>query len=129
MSVVSGGGGDVAVYSHNGDKIQLVRSFNIGSPITETVYAEPNIVFGTSKGEVKIYTTAGVELASFSEHAGAVTGLALHPGGVILLSVGADKSFAYYDVKAFRTVFRKYTASCKLTFFLHDNSRYFGKTG
>ncbi|KAH8902966.1 Prp19-domain-containing protein [Coniochaeta sp. PMI_546] len=125
LSVVSGKGGDVAVYSHDGDKIQLVRSFNIGSPITETVYAEPNIVFGTSKGEVKIYTTAGVELASFSEHAGAVTGLALHPGGVILLSVGADKSFAYYDVKAFRTVFRKYTASSLSTCAFHPDGHLF----
>lgn len=115
LTAVSGKGGDVAVYSHDGDKIQLVHSFNIGSPIMETVYAEPNLVFGTSKGEVKIYTTAGVQLASFSEHAGAVTGLALHPGGVILVSVGLDKSFAYYDVTAFRTVLRRYTDSCKLT--------------
>ncbi|OIW34196.1 Prp19-domain-containing protein [Coniochaeta ligniaria NRRL 30616] len=122
LTAISGKGGDVAVYSRDGEE---VHSFNVGSPITELVYAEPNIVCGTSKGEVKIYTTAGAELASFSEHAGAVTGLALHPGGVILLSVGSDKSFVYYDVKTLRTVFRRWTSSSLTTCAFHPDGHLF----
>lgn len=113
FTAIGGKGGDVAVYSNAAEK-ELVHSFNVGSAITQLIFADENIVLGTAKGEVKIYTTQGSELASFSEHAGPVTGLARHPGSTILLSVGADKSFIFYDMDALRTVFRRYTTSCKL---------------
>jgi pre-mRNA-processing factor 19 len=58
--------------------------------------------------------SSGSEVASFSDHAGPVTGLALHPGGLILASVGSDKSFVFYDLSALRTVFRSFTDSRKL---------------
>jgi pre-mRNA-processing factor 19 len=113
---IGGKGGDVAIYSNDAQK-QLLHSFNADSPITQLICADDNIVVGTAKGEVKIYTPQGSELASFSEHAGPVTGLALHPGSTILISVGSDKSFTYYDINALRTVFRRYTGSGKLSLF------------
>lgn len=94
-----------------------MHSFNAGSDITQLIFADENIVLGTAKGEVKIYTPQGSELASFSEHAGPVTGLALHPSSTILLSVGTDKSFIFYDINALRTVFRRFTGSCRLSLF------------
>lgn len=82
-------------------------------------------VVATSSGVIKIFNS-GEEHASFTEHAGAVTGLSLHPCGSILGSVSVDKSFAFYDLESMRLAARVYTNSrecrrfvfstCTLTF-------------
>jgi pre-mRNA-processing factor 19 len=107
-AAIGGSGGDVAIYSLEAGKAE--RSLQIGSPITDTLWTETKIIFGTQKGGVKVYEN-GSEVASLSEHAGAVTGLSLHPGGRILASTGVDKSFAFYDLGSLRTVFRSFTDS------------------
>lgn len=55
----------------------------------------------------------GQAVASFTSHAGAATGLALHPCGDLLLSVGVDKSFVYYDLSSMTVVSQVYTDSGK----------------
>lgn len=109
-AAIGGSQGDVAIYSLEAGKAE--RALQIGSPITNTVWTDTKIIFGTQKGAVKIYEN-GSEVASLSEHAGPVTGLALHPGGQILASTGSDKSFVFYDLETLRTVFRSFTDAGK----------------
>lgn len=62
----------------------------------------------TSSGTVKVF---GDGEATFTSHAGSANGLALHPGGGILASVGVDKSFVLYDLEAGKAVTQIYTDS------------------
>lgn len=64
----------------------------------------------TKSGKVLIVDD-GQELASFNAHSGSVTGLALHPSGDILASVGADKSYALYDLEQNRLLTQVNTTS------------------
>ena len=69
-----------------------------GSRITDAVCWEDKAVFALASGQVKIYEGSR-EVAAFSVHAGAATGLALHPCGSLLASVGADRSYVLYDLE------------------------------
>lgn len=86
----------------------MERSLDIGEPVTCTVWTGSKVILGTSKGSVKVLDS-GSEVASFHVHAGAVTGLTVHPGGRILASVGVDKSFVFYDLETLQQVSRGYT--------------------
>lgn len=109
-AAIGGLQGDVGIYSIEAGKLE--RSLKINEPVTDTVWTESKIIFATAKGSVKVWES-GNEVASFSDHAGAATGLAVHPSGEILASVGADKSFVFYDLSNLRRVSRVYTDSCK----------------
>lgn len=84
------------------------RSLEIGEPVTATVWIGNKVVSATSKGSVKA-VEGGVETGSVTEHAGAVTGLAVHPGEQILASVGVDKGIIFYDLHSLQRVARVYT--------------------
>ena len=109
FAAVSGLKGNVGIYSIEADKVE--RSLDLEEPITDTIWTGARVLFSTYNAHVKIYEN-GAEIKTFTEHAGAVTGLALHPGGDILASVGADKSFVFYDLNALKRVLRVYTDSC-----------------
>lgn len=109
-AAISGLQGDVAIFSVEAAKVE--RSLKVNEPITDTLWTGSRVIFATSKGSVKIYEN-GSEIASFSEHAGPATGLALHPCGDLLASVGSDKSFVLYDLSTLKRVSRVYTDSCK----------------
>jgi pre-mRNA-processing factor 19 len=109
-AAVSGLQGDVGIYSLEAAKLE--RTLKVNEPVTDTLWAGKRIIFATSRGSVKIFES-GSEIASFSEHAGPATGLALHPSGDILASVGTDKSFVFYDLASLKRVTRVYTDSCR----------------
>lgn len=67
-------------------------------------------VIAKSTGEVAVVDN-GQAVASFTSHAGAATGLALHPCGDLLVSVGVDKSFVYYDLAKMTVISQVYTDS------------------
>ena len=110
-TAIGGQGGDIAVFSSEGDALKLAQSFKIGSPVTTAIVSEGTVIAGTAKGEVKVYTVEGEAKASYSEHAGPVTGIASHPSKQLLVSVGSDKSFVFYNMNS-RTLYRKFTDSC-----------------
>ena len=84
----------------------------MGSSVTDSLWAGNRTVTGTSAGDVKIFED-GNELASFSWHAGEVTGLALHASGDILASVGVDKSYILYDLVSSAKLLQIFTNSGK----------------
>ena len=112
-AAVGGLKGNVGIYSLAAEKLE--RSLKVDEPITDTIWTGSKILFSTSKGSVKVYDS-GSEVASFAEHAGAVTGIAVHPSGELMASVGSDKSIVLYDLGGLQRVTRIYTDRCKSFF-------------
>lgn len=110
-AVVSGGSdGNVGVYSISGKKVQ--KSFKAGSAVTDALWYGSQPVVSTSSGAVKVL---GDDEITFTSHAGNANGLALHPSGDILASVGVDKSFVFYDLVGGSSVTQVYTDSGMLS--------------
>ncbi|KAI1865953.1 uncharacterized protein JN550_007931 [Neoarthrinium moseri] len=121
-AAVGGLKGDVAIYSVAADKVE--RSLQVNEPVTDSIWTGAKVVFSTTKGSVKVFES-GSEVASFSDHAGPATGLAIHPSGDILASVGADKSFAFYDLVNLKRVSRAFTDSSLMTCAFHPDGHLF----
>jgi pre-mRNA-processing factor 19 len=103
---VGGTDGVAGIYSLSENKLQ--KSFKAGSAITDAAWYGTDVAVSTSSGAVKIFSENDI---SFSSHAGSANGLAMHPTGVILASVGVDKSFVFYDLEARKAVTQVYTDS------------------
>lgn len=115
--------GEFAIFSLEASKLE--RSLKVSEPVTDTVWTGQNVIFATSKGSVKVWQ-GGNEVASFAEHAGPATALALHPGAEILASVGSDKSFVFYDLTTLKRVTRVYTSSSLTSAAFHPDGHLFG---
>jgi pre-mRNA-processing factor 19 len=110
-AAISGLKGDIAIYSTTADRLE--RSLQAGENVTDTLWTDRKVIVSTTKGSVKVLEN-GAEKASFSEHAGAATGLAVHPSNKLIASVGLDKSFIFYDLEELQPAARIYTDSCRL---------------
>lgn len=110
FAAVAGLDGSIGIYSVVAQKLE--RSLRVDEPVTAVVWVDTTIVVGTAKGTIKIFV-GGKEEASMREHAGAVTGVAVHPSGQILASVGSDKTIAFYDLGSLSRVSRAHSNACK----------------
>ena len=111
MVLLGGINGVAGIYSISRKEIvQTVRG-GIGK-VTTSTWAGTRAILAMSSGLVKIFE-AGSETASFTTHAGEARGLAVHPSGDILASVGVDKYFVIYDLEASAVVMKVYTNTCK----------------
>ena len=113
LALIGGSDGTTGVFSLSQNK--LVQELPVGSSVTDALWAGSKAIVSTSSGVVKIFEK-GVELSSFSGHAGAVTALALHPSGDILASVGVDKSYIFYDLTSSVQILQIYTDSRKISY-------------
>jgi pre-mRNA-processing factor 19 len=105
--VVFGGKDGVAgIFSIPENKV--VESFKAGGAITDALWYGNQPVVSTASGVVKILGDSEI---TFTSHAGSANGLALHPSGDILASVGIDKSFVFYDLPGGKAVTQVYTDS------------------
>lgn len=111
LAIVGGTDGTLGVYSIPENKVQ--QSFKAGATITDAVWYGSNPVASTSSGAVKVF---GDSETTFTSHAGSANGLALHPSGDILASVGVDKSFVFYDLAGRNAVTQIYTDSGTYSF-------------
>jgi pre-mRNA-processing factor 19 len=100
--------GTALVHSNDGSAADVI--INCGSGITDGLFWEDKVVFSLSNGSVKVYDN-GKEITSFSVHAGPATGLALHPCGDLLASIGSDKSYVLYDLAGSGPVSRVFADS------------------
>lgn len=107
LVIVGGTDGVAGVYSIPENKVQ--QSFKAGSAITDAVWYGSQPVVATSSGSVKVLGDG----PTFTSHAGSANGLAIHPSGDILASVGVDKSFVFYDLPGAKAVTQVYTDSGK----------------
>ena len=76
-----------------------VYEVDCGSRITDSLVWDGKAVFSLANGSVKIFE-AGQEVRSYSVHAGAATGISLHPCNTLLASVGSDSSYVLYDLNS-----------------------------
>lgn len=111
LALVGGADGAAGIYSISQKKI--VHELDVGNgTVTDAIWVGGRAVFATSSGNVKIFE-AGNEVSSFNGHSGEVTALAVHPSKEILASVGADKSYIFYDLVSLTQAIQVYTGSCK----------------
>ncbi|KAI1435087.1 WD40-repeat-containing domain protein [Xylaria sp. CBS 124048] len=121
-AAVGGLEGEVSVYSVEAGSVE--RSITVGEPVTDSIWEGSRVYFSTAKGSVKVFDS-GSEIASFTDHAGAATGLAMHPSKAILASVGADKSFVFYDLDTLQKATRVYTNAALTTCAFHPDGHLF----
>jgi len=106
LVIVGGSDGVAGIFSIPENKV--IQSFKAGSAVTDAVWYGSQPVVSTSSGAIKVLGDNGT---TFSSHAGSANGLALHPSGDILASVGVDKSFVFYDLEGGKAVTQVYTDS------------------
>jgi len=114
-ALIGGSDGALSTFSVEKQKITL-KTEGDGSAINDVVaYTQGRktlAIVAKASGEVAVLDNDKT-VATFNSHAGSATGLALHPCGDILLSVGVDKSFVYYDLESMAVVSQVYTDSGK----------------
>ncbi len=108
-AIVGGSDGIAGIYSLPDKKILMSLKVD-GGAITDAVWYGDEPVISTSSGVVKVFD-GSQQAVAFTSHAGAANALAMHPSGEILASVGADKSFVFYDLVDLRPVTQVYTDS------------------
>lgn len=106
LVIVGGSEGAAGVYSIAEEKVQ--QSLEAGSAVTDAVWYGSQPVVSTASGAVKVF---GQDETTFTSHAGSANGVALHPSGDILASVGVDKSFVFYDLVTGKAITQVYTDS------------------
>ncbi|KAG4422971.1 hypothetical protein IFR04_003883 [Cadophora malorum] len=124
LVIVGGSEGVVGIYSIAEEKVQ--QSYKAGSTITDAVWYGSQPVVSTASGAVKVF---GENEMTFTSHAGSANGLALHPSGDILASVGVDKSFVFYDLLAAKAVTQVYTDSGLTVAAFHPDGHLFAAGG
>ena len=110
-ALIGGSDGIAGVYSISQKRVVDALKGGGGS-VSAGVWAGSKAIIATSAGKVKVFE-GQQEVASFQTHAGTVTGLALHPSGDILASVGSDKSYVLYDLESSQVLKQGYTSSGK----------------
>jgi pre-mRNA-processing factor 19 len=110
LALFGGIDGVAIVYSVSEKK--TVTPLKCGSgAVTDAIFWDSKPVIALSTGEVKVFAADGEEVGHAKVHAGACTGLTLHPTGDLLASVGADKSYVAYDLPTMKTLTRVFTDS------------------
>jgi pre-mRNA-processing factor 19 len=113
LALFGGPEGIALVYSTSEKKI--LQTIKCGSGgITDAIWWDSKAVIALSTGAVKVYED-GSQVGEFKVHAGAATGLSLHPSGELLASVGSDKSYVLYDLPSMSQVTRVFTDAGTLT--------------
>jgi pre-mRNA-processing factor 19 len=107
LAIVGGSDSNAGIYSLPDNKILTALKVG-GGAVTDAVWYGIHPVISTSSGAVKVFKD-GEEAAAFTSHAGSANALAMHPSGEILASVGADKSFVFYDLVSSKAVSQVYT--------------------
>lgn len=111
LALLGGVDGSAGVYSISQKKI--LHELVVGNgAVTDAIWVGERAVFANSSGNVKVFES-GTEVSSFSGHSGEVTALAVHPSKEIFASVGADKSYIFYDLTTLTQVIQVYTDSRK----------------
>lgn len=114
LALVGGVDGVTGVYSLLEGSLARVLPSQDGA-ITDATWWDTRPIIASASGVVRVWGDNGNDsIATFEKHAGKVSGIALHPSGSLLGSVGVDKSYALYDLNANKAVSQVYTESGKL---------------
>ncbi|KAI9375248.1 WD40-repeat-containing domain protein [Aspergillus egyptiacus] len=109
-----------AVSAYSLSQKQVLYNLQANGPVTDAIWAGDKAVVASSTGSVKVFE-GDKEVANFNSHAGAATGLALHPTGDIVASVGADKSYVLYDLTTNSVILQNFSDASLLSVQLHPD--------
>lgn len=102
LVLLGGADGVAGVYSIA--QGQVVHTLQCGSgSIVDGLWCGSKAIVALSTGAVQIFEN-GAQVGGFTQHAGAVAAIALHPCGDILASVGVDKSYILYDLQTMKPI-------------------------
>jgi pre-mRNA-processing factor 19 len=99
--------GSAVIYSESLDASAVV---DLGSRVTGAACWESKAIFSLASGALAVTGLSG-DVESVTVHAGAATGVSLHPSGAILGSVGSDSSYVLYDMATLKPVTRVFADS------------------
>jgi pre-mRNA-processing factor 19 len=112
LVLLGGADGSAGVHSISQNKVVHTLEGAKGQ-VTDTLWWGSRAVISTASGQVLVFEE-GRQTVAFTSHAGRVAALALHPTGEILASVGADKSFVFYDLTTHRQISQMFDESGEL---------------
>ncbi|GAB7347135.1 hypothetical protein MBLNU459_g3259t1 [Dothideomycetes sp. NU459] len=118
LALIGGSDGVAGVYSVS--QGQVVQTLKCGGSVVDGLWFGSKPVIALSTGSVKVFDN-GKEIASFDQHAGAVSAVALHPCGDVLASVGVDKSYILYDLQSLQAITQTSTDSALTTVAFHPD--------
>jgi pre-mRNA-processing factor 19 len=101
--------GSAVVYSAS---LDASAALELGSRITDAACWESKAFFSLASGAIAVTGLSG-SVETLLVHAGAATGVSLHPSGAILGSVGADSSYVLYNLSSLKPVARVFADSRK----------------
>ncbi|KAI9894427.1 MAG: hypothetical protein M1814_003185 [Vezdaea aestivalis] len=123
LALFGGSDGVAGVYSFAEKKL-LGALKGDGGAVTDTAWFGEHAIISTAKGSLKIFKE-GKETSSLKAHSGPITGLAMHPSGEILASVGEDKSYVFYDLVSPSVVSQVYSNEELTTAAFHPDGHLF----
>lgn len=91
-------------------KGKIVNKYQIEGAVTDIVSPGSKVVLASTKGLICVYDEANL-VSEFTQHAGKVAAIAIHPSGDILASVGEDKSIVLYDIPGAQVATQIFTNS------------------
>ncbi|KKK27348.1 hypothetical protein P175DRAFT_0507063 [Aspergillus ochraceoroseus IBT 24754] len=118
LALVGDANGVVGVYSIA--QKEVLHNLQVNGPVTDATWAGEKAIVASSTGSVKVFEN-GNEVANFTSHAGAATGLAVHATGDIVASVGADKSYVLYDLTANSVIMQNFSDASLLSVKFHPD--------
>lgn len=108
LALIGGIDGVAGIYSISQNILVTALKADDGA-ITDVIWAGTRPVTASASGSVRLWDDQGESSSKIGSHSGEVTGLALHPSGEILASVGVDKSWVTYDLETGKAVSQVYT--------------------
>lgn len=91
-------------------KKKVTKSIKIDEAVTDVQWCDEMPIISTITGSVRF--GGDDQATSVTSHTGPIRSLALHPSKRLLASVGADKSFVFYDTARKEAVTQIRTDSC-----------------
>ncbi|KAK8220138.1 hypothetical protein M8818_000554 [Zalaria obscura] len=123
LVLLGGADGVAGVYSIA--QGQVVHTLQCGSgSIVDGLWCGSKAIVALSTGAVQIFEN-GAQVGGFTQHAGAVAAIALHPCGDILASVGVDKSYILYDLQTMKPITQVSTETELSTAAFHPDGHLF----
>ncbi|KAL1302941.1 hypothetical protein AAFC00_003260 [Neodothiora populina] len=127
LVLLGGSDGVAGVYSLSQGQVTQTLQCGSGSVVDALWYGNKPVL-ALSTGSVKVFDN-GEEVASFDQHAGVATALALHPCGDVLASVGVDKSYILYDLVSLKSLVQIFSDSELTTAAFHPDGHLFAAGG
>lgn len=102
--VAVGGPSSNSIVLYSKAKKEVGLTLDVGAPVSAILVVDKqetmdamHLIACTTEGTMTYFNTVE-KIGTFKEHAGPITGVAIHPSGKIVATVGADTSMTFVDI-------------------------------